>query len=94
MNSATNPYNRPGKICNSPLLENESGMNLKESLVENFDYIAVPKSIWRALNTWYSCDWCLSRVLISDPLYPENERQSITKPKLILDLYPEQHPSF
>ena len=55
-------------------------MNLKENLVEHFDFEAVSPAVWRYLYSWYSADWCVMRYLKRDKTNPLGN---------ILDLYPE-----
>lgn len=56
-------------------------MNLKESIIEHFDYEAVSSSVWKHLYSWYSADWCIMRYL---------KRDKVTRSSgLMLDLYPE-----
>ena len=92
MTQSTQPYQRPGKIINKELLVSETSMNLKPNLIENFDFVTVPKSVWRLLNGWYSCDWCISRLLVKDELIGDSERTC--KSKLVLELYPEMNQRF
>lgn len=41
-------------------------MNLKENIIEHFDYEAVSPDVWRHIYSWYSADWCIMRYIISD----------------------------
>jgi len=55
-------------------------MNLKENLIEHFDFEAVSPAVWKYLYSWYSSDWCIMRLLKRDKTNPQG---------VILDLYPE-----
>jgi DUSP domain len=55
-------------------------MNLKENLVEHFDFEAVSPAVWKYIYSWYSADWCIMRYLKRDKMNPLGA---------ILDLYPE-----
>jgi len=55
-------------------------MNLKDNLVEHFDFEAISPAIWKYLYSWYSADWCIMRLLKRDRMNPN---------AAILDLYPE-----
>ena len=46
-------------ISNKQLLKNGRGNELKDNLVEHFDYEAVSQDVWRYFYNWYSCDWCI-----------------------------------
>ncbi len=54
-------------------------MRLKSNLVEHFDYEVVSAEIWAYIYSWYSADFCISRLMKTDR-YNEN--------KIYLDLYP------
>ena len=47
-------YEKPGKICNSKLLD--KNMRLLSNLVEHYDYVVVDQSIWKHLASWYDFD--------------------------------------
>ncbi|CDW81945.1 ubiquitin carboxyl-terminal hydrolase [Stylonychia lemnae] len=65
---------------NSRDLLNDGRNNyLKESLIEHFDYEVVSQLIWNHLYSWYSADWCISRVIKAD---------KYNNHKIYLDLYP------
>jgi len=37
---------------------NQKGyLQLKDDLVENYDYEAVSKQVWEYFKTWYDCDY-------------------------------------
>jgi len=55
-------------------------MNLKDNIIEHFDYEAVGSAVWKHLYSWYSADWCIMRYL---------KRDKVTRKGLMLDLYPE-----
>lgn len=57
-------------------------MNLKENLVEHFDFEALTPAVWRYLYSWYSADWCIVRFL---------KRDKSNAYGAILDLYPENY---
>jgi len=56
-------------------------MNLKDNIVEHFDFEAVSPVVWKYIYSWYSADWCIMRNLKRDKTTPNG---------VILDLYPEQ----
>jgi len=62
------------------LLKDGRSMNLKDNLVEHFDFEAVSPGMWKYLYSWYSADWCVMRYLKRDRMNPN---------AAILDLYPE-----
>lgn len=62
------------------LLNDGRSMNLKDNLVEHFDFEAISPTIWKYLYSWYSADWCVMRYLKRDRMNPH---------AAILDLYPE-----
>ncbi len=55
-------------------------MNLKDNIVEHFDFEAVSPAVWKYLYSWYSSDWCIMRNLKRDRTTPNG---------VFLDLYPE-----
>lgn len=55
-------------------------MNLKENIVEHFDFEAVSPNVWRFLYSWYSADWCIMRFV---------KRDKVNSFGVVLDLYPE-----
>jgi len=48
------------------LLKNGKSMNLKENIIEHFDYEAISPEVWKYLYSWYSADWCILRYLKKD----------------------------
>jgi hypothetical protein len=52
---------------------------LKDNLVEHFDYEAISTDIWTHLYSWYSADYCVSRIIKKD---------KFNNYKIFLDLYP------
>jgi hypothetical protein len=55
-------------------------MNLKENIVEHFDFEAVSPCVWKYLYSWYSADWCIMRNL---------KRDKTNLHGVYLELYPE-----
>lgn len=55
-------------------------MNLKENIVEHFDFEAVTPTVWKYLYSWYSADWCIMRNL---------KRDKTNSHGVYLELYPE-----
>ena len=55
-------------------------MNLKDNIIEHFDFEAVSPAVWRLIYSWYSADWCIMRVL---------KRDRVNTKGVVLDLYPE-----
>ena len=55
-------------------------MNLKENIIEHFDFEAVSPSVWRYVYSWYSSDWCIMRFV---------KRDKVNTFGVILELYPE-----
>lgn len=55
-------------------------MNLKDTIIEHYDFEAVSALVWKHLYSWYSADWCIMRYL---------RRDRVNKRGLVLDLYPE-----
>jgi hypothetical protein len=62
------------------LLKDGRSMNLKDNIVEHFDFEAVSPSVWKYIYSWFSADWCIMRVL---------KRDKTTINGVFLDLYPE-----
>lgn len=56
-----NLYARPQVVNNSGLLKDGRSMNLKENIIEHFDFEAVSPSVWKYIYSWYSADWCIMR---------------------------------
>ena len=59
--------------------KNEQFHELKENLLEHYDFVALPKKIYKLLKKWYHVDFEISRYLRPDPT--QNN-------KIFLDLYP------
>lgn len=55
-------------------------MNLKDNIVEHFDFEAVSPTVWRYLYSWYSADWCIMRFI---------KRDRVNQAGVFLELYPE-----
>lgn len=73
-------YTRPSIVHNAVLLKDGRSMNLKENIIEHFDFEAVSPSIWKLIYSWYSADWCIMRYL---------KRDRVNTYGVVLDLYPE-----
>mmetsp|Transcript_37507 Transcript_37507/g.33588 ORF Transcript_37507/g.33588 Transcript_37507/m.33588 type:complete len:86 (+) Transcript_37507:1004-1261(+) len=56
---------------------------LQDNLLEHHDFEAVNKKVFDAFANWYGCDYCISRLLKTDPARPG---------KFVLDLYPKPRP--
>ena len=54
---------------------------IKDDLVEHFDFMAVSCEVWKHLYSWYSADWTIMRFL---------KRDKTNKKAYYLDLYPEK----
>lgn len=54
---------------------------LKENLVEHFDFVVVSCDIWKYLYCWYSSDWAIVRFM---------RRDQTNKKAYYLDLYPSK----
>lgn len=54
---------------------------LKEDLIEHFDFIVVSTEVWKHLYSWYSSDWTVMRFL---------RRDKTNRKTFYLDLYPEK----
>jgi hypothetical protein len=67
------------KCLHRYLLESIKRLNLKEGLIEHYDFEAVSSQVWRHLFSWYQTDWSIARMMKKD---------KSTKKKLILNLYP------
>lgn len=65
--------------CRS-LLNDGRSMNLKENIIEHFDFEAVSPAVWRFIYSWYSADWCIMRQI---------KRERVISHGVMLDLYPE-----
>ncbi len=88
--SPVNYYQRPDRIRNALLVKDLSQVainqinnvyfQLRENLMEHFDYEAVPFDLWRLFKAWYGCDVALLRFVKKDEVMAQ----------LFLDLYPEQ----
>ncbi|EAR83941.1 DUSP domain protein (macronuclear) [Tetrahymena thermophila SB210] len=82
---------RPKKLKNKCLLKGEQLYNfkntknieLKENLLEHYDYEAVPKSIFCYIKMWYGVDYEIIRFLKYDASQPVDK-------SVYLDLYPEK----
>lgn len=67
---------RPNQMKNGGLLKSEyiseqsSGIELRDNLLEHYDYEAVPKRIFINLKAWYGCDYEIVRLLKYDPSQP------------------------
>jgi hypothetical protein len=61
------------------LLKDRKSNALKSNLVEHFDYEVVSLEVWSHLYSWYSADWCISRLI---------KRDKVNNYKVYLDLYP------
>ena len=59
-------------------------MYLRAPLLEHYDFEVVSPGEWRLLNSWYGCDWSVTRFLVRDRTNPS---------KFILDLYPSAQSS-
>lgn len=78
---------RPSIINNSEIIKKpkESTNNeitfpeLKENLLEHYDYVALPKKLFKLFKSWYGVDFEILRYLKPDPTQFN---------KMILDLYP------
>ncbi len=55
-------------------------MNLKDNIVEHFDFEAVSPTVWKYLYSWFSADWCIMRNL---------KRDKTNSHGVYLELYPE-----
>ena len=75
-----NLYARPQIVNNSCLLKDGRSMNLKENIIEHFDFEAVSPNVWKYIYSWYSADWCIMRQL---------RRDRVNFCGVVLDLYPE-----
>jgi len=73
-------YESPGMITNKELLLDTKIIQLKENLIEHFDYEVVSKDVWQRLYSWFSADYCISRFL---------EKDNVNSKKIVLELYPE-----
>jgi hypothetical protein len=62
-------------------LKEGKGAELKENLVEHFDFVAVSCEVWRHLYSWYSSDMTVVRFM---------KRDKINKKIFYLELYPEK----
>ena len=67
-------YERPGSIENQNLLETEVNYRneLKNTIVEHFDYEVVPPTVWLHLYSWYSADVTVCRRLALDSMNNKN----------------------
>ncbi|KAL4430231.1 hypothetical protein ABPG74_014790 [Tetrahymena malaccensis] len=82
---------RPKKLKNKCLLKGEQLYNLKntknielkDNLLEHYDYEAVPKSIFCYIKMWYGVDYEIIRFLKYDASQPIDK-------SVYLDLYPEK----
>ncbi|KAL4469365.1 hypothetical protein ABPG72_006001 [Tetrahymena utriculariae] len=82
---------RPKKLKNKCLLKGEQLYNLKntknielkDNLLEHYDYEAVPKSIFCYIKMWYGVDYEIIRFLKYDASQPLDK-------SVYLDLYPEK----
>lgn len=54
-------------------------LQLKDNLIEHFDYEVVCKDVWQHLYSWYSADFCISRFL---------GRDMVNANKITLECYP------
>ena len=76
---------KPVIINNSEIIKNphelpkETFIELKENLLEHYDFIALPKKLFKLFNNWYGVDFEIIRFLKPDPT--QNN-------KMVLDLYP------
>ena len=68
------------KLLVRMLLKDGRSMNLKDNIVEHFDFEAVSPCVWKYIYSWYSADWCIMRTL---------KRDKMTTNGVFLDLYPE-----
>jgi len=83
-------YESPGRIENwyfyqylllfRVLIKPGKGNHLKPNLIEHFDYEAVTKDVWLRLNSWFSCDFAVCRLI---------RRDDLNRTRVFLDLYPE-----
>jgi hypothetical protein len=56
-NSKHTIYNRPGKILNAWILQNENDpKELKKCLNLHYDFQAVKYDAWMVFKLWYGCD--------------------------------------
>jgi hypothetical protein len=62
------------------LLKDGRSMNLKDNIVEHFDFEAVSTAVWKYIYSWYSADWCIMRNIKRDRTTPNG---------VYLELYPE-----
>lgn len=55
---------------------------LKDNLIEHFDFVAVSAEVWKHMYSWYSSDWTVVRFV---------KRDRTNKKSYYLDLYPERN---
>ena len=67
------------EIIKSPSELKDGFCELKENLLEHYDFVALPKKLFKLFNNWYGVDFEISRSLKPDPT--QNN-------KMVLDLYP------
>lgn len=78
--------NRPPIINNVNIIKfpieipkKEQIYELKENLLENYDFVALPKKIYKLFKKWYNIDFEIIRYVRPDPT--QNN-------KMVIDLYP------
>ena len=64
-----------------PLLKEGKNTELKDNLIEHFDFVVVSCEVWKHLYSWYSSDWTIVRFV---------RRDKTNKKSYFLDLYPEK----
>lgn len=66
-------------IKENEMQKQENFYELRENLLEHYDYVALPKKLFKLFKTWYGVDFEIVRYLKPDPT--QNN-------KMVLDLYP------
>jgi len=62
-------------------MKESNSSELKDNLIEHFDFVVVSCEIWKHLYSWYSADWTVVRFM---------RRDRTNKRAFFLDLYPEK----
>lgn len=62
-------------------MKESNSSELKDNLIEHFDFVVVSCEIWKHLYSWYSVDWTVVRFV---------RRDRTNKRAFFLDLYPEK----
>ena len=63
-------HDHPGRITNAEILKPGQSLYLRAPLLEHYDFEVVSPNLWRFLNSWYGCDWSVTRFLVRDRTNP------------------------